>query len=66
MIKPCPFCGNAKVEIVVIDGEDREGTPVAIRCDSCGARGPWIYVGKYFLDKTEILCGLTGWNERKP
>ena len=27
MNKPCPFCGNAGVEMVIIDCEDREGTP---------------------------------------
>lgn len=41
---PCPFCGGADLELVVIDNPDREGLPATWACAGCGARGPWDYI----------------------
>ncbi len=43
-LEPCPFCGSADIESQQIDTSDREGTPRALVCADCGARGPWDYV----------------------
>jgi len=39
----CPFC--ASISIIVRSSErDREGVPVCVACDSCGANGPWTII----------------------
>ena len=38
-IKPCPFCGSADVETVVLGG-----TSAHVACRTCGARGPEIRI----------------------
>lgn len=40
----CPFCGSTEHSVQQIDCEDREGVPMRIVCDECGAAGPWDYV----------------------
>ena len=53
--KPCPFCG----ESVLLSGVARdlydEWSPVLIRCETCGARGPY----KETWDEAD-----EAWNER--
>jgi len=61
-IKPCPFCGGSKLEIA-IGTTDREGCPVSVVCDDCGAQGPWNYTRKIDVTVEEVAAD-TKWNER--
>ena len=45
--------------------EDREGLPIYVYCDDCGAHGPWTYTrDKGLLECVELACEVTGWNKR--
>lgn len=61
-LKPCPFCGCE--DFGVGHGtKDREGWPVFVYCGTCGAQGPWKYMGD--LPKTvDEAATATGWNTR--
>jgi Lar family restriction alleviation protein len=43
LVMPCPFCGKLDVSFQW-GTEDREGTPVNVICESCGACGPNEYI----------------------
>lgn len=63
-LKPCPFCGGTKLNIVR-QTEDREGWPTALRCEDCGCDGPWIYTReKICFTSTYVCAEMTGWNIR--
>jgi hypothetical protein len=64
-MKPCPFCGEIKELGSQYGTPDREGTPVNIGCDRCGASGPWRYMSRTELKLSlETMAELTGWNKR--
>jgi len=51
-LKLCPFCGSSKLSIDKISVEDREGHPMAVRCQHCGAVGPFAYCKRVWI------CGI--------
>ena len=51
--KPCPFCGDALVEIRRYPDEDR--TEYVVRCVNCDAKGPTAHTRQGAED---------AWNER--
>lgn len=59
---PCPFCGGTEME-TGHGTEDREGWPIYVYCDDCGAHGPWTYTRDKGL-LVELVCEVTGWNKR--
>jgi len=56
-LKPCPFCG----ESIEIDFFDSNDCTTCIRCENCGAMGPWVNTG---IDRAR-LAAQREWNKRK-
>ncbi len=55
-LQPCPFCGSTQLGY-----EWRDGIPVGVGCNNCGAIGPWVYQ-PHAPDGTALAREL--WNER--
>lgn len=64
-ILPCPFCGGTDVSLRS-GTEDREGIPVSIVCETCGAVGPWGYCPP-IVNQEEVMftVALCRWNDRQ-
>jgi Lar family restriction alleviation protein len=62
-IAPCPFCGGLEIEIGR-GTEDKEGFPTWAYCATCGAQGPWKYLGENAPRYVKLTCIETGWNTR--
>ena len=60
---PCPWCGGDEIELQT-GTNDREGTPAAALCFTCGATGPWQYVTSSLNDEQKLALVLTHWNKR--
>lgn len=65
-IIPCPWCGGVGLEMVQLDREDREGVPMAARCE-CGVQAPWQYIPTNIAKQESITRDMLihTWNERK-
>lgn len=62
---PCPFCGSSSPETELqIGTPDREGVPVNVICQHCGACGPWVYSIETKDQKIMRDDAITKWNER--
>ena len=61
---PCPFCANKEVSLQA-GMLDREGIPVNLVCDDCGARGPVEYSKPDACEDTQYLIAMAHWNARK-
>ena len=46
-LKPCPFCGSNKVEIVENTDCDTTDSSYYVRCNNCGATTKYFYVCFY-------------------
>lgn len=64
-ITPCPWCKGTYVEVVKVGTIDREGVPMAMRCE-CGAQAPWQYIPEHVSKQNSIVHAmlLKTWNER--
>jgi Lar family restriction alleviation protein len=58
----CPHCGNNSLDIGK-GIKDREGYPTYIRCETCGACGPTVYLPT-IIEDLEEACIRTCWNNR--
>lgn len=66
-LRECPFCGSQNDFGIGRTTEDREGFPVYVYCESCGAQGPWKYTREKLAFVNTMFCAeLTGWNTRTP
>lgn len=65
-LKECPFCGS--LELRAGHGtKDREGWPVYVYCEECGARGPWVYMAdEASIADVALVAKKTAWNTRDP
>jgi Lar family restriction alleviation protein len=65
-ILPCPFCGNDEhTDFSVAQGTpDREGTPIRLTCEACGASGPWHYIFSDGSDDYARMWAVIIWNQR--
>ena len=49
--KKCPFCHSLNIHSRIVDIIDREGLPVQLYCDDCGASGGCDYTREYSINE---------------
>ena len=67
-LKPCPFCGAGEHDddTGLVDGMDRDGLLIWVRCLNCDAEGPSV---EYTVDEaTSVITSwpkaVAAWNRR--
>lgn len=59
----CPFCGHGDGH-VISEPIEVGTTRIAMECERCGSRGPWIDVPSSMPTKTRTHLATYKWNER--